>query len=53
MSSFDQACLQLQLLAQAAFLPCHLAMVVLMIEARQMQNAVQHQNFNLVRDGML
>ena len=53
MISLDQACPQLQLLPQAAFLPGHLAIVMLMVEARQMQNAVQHQNFNLVRDGML
>jgi hypothetical protein len=43
----DQASLQLQSLPQSAFLASHLAIIPLVIEARQMENSVQHENFYL------
>jgi len=41
----DQASRQLQLLPQSTFLASHLAIILLMIEARQMENSVQHRIF--------
>src|SRR5258706_5933282 len=48
MRSFDETSLEFQLLPQPDFLTGHLTMVVLVIVARQMKDAMQRQNFNLV-----
>jgi hypothetical protein len=37
---------------QTDFFPRHLAIIALVIEARQMQDAMQYKNLGLVRDGM-
>ena len=46
--SFDQSRLQFQLPPQPAFFASHLAIIALVIEARQMQDSMQRQNFHLV-----
>jgi hypothetical protein len=50
--TFDQTTLQLQLPPQSAFFASHLAIIALVIETCQMQDAVQRQYFHLVRNGM-
>src|SRR5580698_5460891 len=50
--TFDQTTLQLQLQPQSALFAGHLAIIALMIEPRQMQNAVQHQNLHFVSHRM-
>jgi len=50
--SLDQSHGQLKPPTQAEFLAPHLAIIVLVIEARKMKDAVQRQNFDFLGQGM-
>jgi len=51
--AFDQTGFQLQLPPQAALFAGHLTVITLVIEAREMENAVERQNFYLVGKRMI
>jgi hypothetical protein len=52
LSSLDQTHLQLQLQPHPALFASHLAIIALVIEACQVKDAMQHQNFHFVRHRM-
>lgn len=52
LSAFDQRLRQVQSPTKFRFLSRHSSIIALMIEARQMKNSVECQNFNFCRGGM-